>query len=343
MSLIIEHLIIHSLRQDENSVLTADTRSQELQPTADVQAWIDQLHRIYQQKGNKSYACFLADTEQPENPSPFPQLFQQYLDKKLPFVDFTHQSTTALLAQLNHYQYPDEGVLIFCKYQFVGVSYILLGLLDCETSVTLTDTLELSQIKYIDLSKMQLIARVDITEFQTNPNSRRYISFIKGRIGRKVSDFFMDFLGAAEGIDVKMQNQLLVQAVNEYCQQVAMPADEKAATKKKVSDYYKEQSEEGADIAIKSVAEYLPKQNDGGDFYAFISEEYDLDEEFPAATTALRKLTKFVGSGGGLNISFDEKLLGERIGYDAQTDTLTIKGTPPNLKDQLLRMLKNQH
>ena len=42
---------------------------------------------------------------------------------------------------------------------------------------------------------------------------------------------------------------------------------EKAATKKKVSDYYKEQSEEGADIAIKSVAEYLPKQNDGGDFY----------------------------------------------------------------------------
>ncbi len=153
----------------------------------------------------------------------------------------------------------------------------------------------------------------------------------------------MDFLGAAEGIDVKMQNQLLVQAVNEYCQQVAMPADEKAATKKKVSDYYKEQSEEGADIAIKSVAEYLPKQNDGGDFYAFISEEYDLDEEFPAATTALRKLTKFVGSGGGLNISFDEKLLGERIGYDAQTDTLTIKGTPPNLKDQLLRMLKNQH
>lgn len=206
------------------------------------------------------------------------------------------QQTESLLAQLDHYQYPDEGVLIFCKYQFVGGDYILLGLLDCETSVTLTEQLELSQIKYIDLSKMQLVARVDITEYQTNTDSRRYISFIKGRIGRKVSDFFMDFLGAAEGIDVKLQNQLLIQAVNEYCQQVLMPAQiEKAATKK-VADYYKEQSEEGADIAVKSVAEYLPKQSDGGDFYSFISEEYDLDEEFPVATTALRKLTMPAGS-----------------------------------------------
>ena len=340
MSLIIEHLIIHSLRQDETGALKADTRTQEIKATGEVQEWIEQLHRIYQQKGNKSYASFLADTEQPEEPSPFPQLFKQYLDKDASFVDFTHQSTTVLLAQLNHYQYPDEGVLIFCKYQFVGVDYILLGLLDCETSVTLTEQLELSQIKYIDLSKMQLVARIDITEFQTNPDSKRYISFIKGRIGRKVSDFFMDFLGAAEGIDVKLQNQLLIQAVNEYCQQVEMPSEEKAATKKQIVEYYKGQSEEGADIAVKSVAEYLPKQNDGADFYSFISDTYDLDEEFPVATTALRKLTKFVGSGGGLNISFDEKLLGERIAYDAQTDTLTIKGTPPNLKDQLLRMLK---
>ena len=84
--------------------------------------------------------------------------------------------------------------------------------------------------------------------------------------------------------------------MNEYCQQVEMPSEEKAATKKQIVEYYKGQSEEGADIAVKSVAEYLPKQSDGADFYSFISDTYDLDEEFPVATTALRKLTKFVGS-----------------------------------------------
>ena len=57
----------------------------------------------------------------------------------------------------------------------------------------------------------------------------------------------------------------------------------------------------------------------------------------PADRSTLRQLTKFAGSGGGLTINFDAMLLGERIFWDAATDTLTIKGTPPNLRDQLQR------
>ncbi len=49
-------------------------------------------------------------------------------------------------------------------------------------------------------------------------------------------------------------------------------------------------------------------------------------------TVAHRQLTKFAGSGGGLTINFDAMLLGERIFWDPATDTLTIKGTPPNLR-----------
>lgn len=342
MSLTINHLIMHSLRLNSEGVIHADTRSQEIQASEEVQRWIEELHRIYQQKGNKSYACFSkSDAVSEESlPAVFPDLLENYLGKQIDFVSFSHQSTNELLVKLNQYQYPDEGVLVFCQYQYVGVDYILLGLLDCQISVTLTDSLELSEIKYIDLSKMQLVARVDVTELQTEPSSRRYISFIKGRIGRKVSDFFMDFLGAEEGTDVKLQNQLLVQAVNEYCQGTELPVDERTASKKKVAEYYKEQAADGADIEVKSVAEYLPKREDGSDFYSFISETYDLEDEFPVSASVARKLTKFVGSGGGLNISFDEKLFEERIQYDAETDTLTIRGTPPNLKDQLLRRLK---
>lgn len=338
MSLIIEHLIIHSLRHDESGVLTADTRAQELAASDEVQTWVEQLHKTYQQKGSKSYAFFADDKEsQPE----FPQLFASYLTtKSLDFVTFSHQATQLLLQKLNQYESQDDGVLVFCTYQYLATDYVLLGLLDCETSVTLTDTLELSEIKYIDLAKMQLVARIDVTEMQTQPESHRYISFIKGRMGRKVSDFFMEFLGAEEGIDVALQNKLLVRAVNEYCEQLPVDSSERADSKKRVTEYCKGQSSEGDDIVIKSVADYLPKQGDGSDFYSFISDTYDLEDEFPAATKDLRKLTKLVGSGGGLNISFDERLMDERIQYDVETDTLTIHGTPPNLKDQLLRRLK---
>ena len=73
------------------------------------------------------------------------------------------------------------------------------------------------------------------------------------------------------------------------------------------------------------------------DFDSFIGQEYELAERFPADLSTLRGLTKFVGSGGGLTLSFEQKLLNSRIFYDPQTDTLTIRGVPPNLKDQLLR------
>ena len=51
----------------------------------------------------------------------------------------------------------------------------------------------------------------------------------------------------------------------------------------------------------------------------------------------LKQLTKFSGSGGGITINFDAMLMGERIFWDPVTDTLAIRGTPPNLRDQLQR------
>ncbi len=58
-------------------------------------------------------------------------------------------------------------------------------------------------------------------------------------------------------------------------------------------------------------------------------------ESFPPDRTTFKQLTKYSGSGGGLTINFDALLLDERVFWDPATDTLTIKGTPPNLREQL--------
>ncbi len=50
---------------------------------------------------------------------------------------------------------------------------------------------------------MQLAVRIDLTQLAVTAEQLRYISFIKGRMGRKVSDFFMHFIGCEELVDVK--------------------------------------------------------------------------------------------------------------------------------------------
>ena len=73
-------------------------------------------------------------------------------------------------------------------------------------------------------------------------------------------------------------------------------------------------------------------------FVTFTEEQdYGLEETIPPVRSALKTLTKFSGSGKGVTLSFDADLLNE---WDPLTDTLTIKGIPPNLKDQLQKALK---
>lgn len=150
-------------------------------------------------------------------------------------------------------------------------------------SMRVNEQLDISSTQYLDIHHADIVARIDLTEWETRPASKRYLTFLKVRVGRKVSDSFMDFLAAVEGLDTKARNRGLLQAVDDYC----------------------------ADAA--------------------------LEETLPADRGTLRQLTKYAGSGGGVTLNFDAQLLGERIFWDPATDTLTIKGTPPNLRGQLTR------
>ena len=190
---------------------------------------------------------------------------------------------------------------------------------------------------------MDIAARIDLSTWETDPASNRYLSFIKGRVGRKVADFFLDFLQAEVGMDSKQQNQVLMQAVEDYCDDARLDKEEKNNYRKQVYDYCNDQLKAGDEVVVKELASELPETPEGTDFYQYANQQgYELEAQFPADRTTMRKLTKFVGSGGGLSVNFDAMLMGERVFYDPDTDTLTIKGTPPNLRDQLQRRLSSR-
>lgn len=337
MSITVKQIILHQLvksnEEAENSPqLTAVLREQLLAITPEVEQMMLQLHQGYQNKA-KGYGIF-------QESSIFAQSLNRLLENELDFLPFSHESTHLLISELSKYNFADNGTLVLCQYNFLATEYLFIALLDSRISMLVNEQLEIQRTEYLDITQFDIAARINLTDLQLNANSNRYLTFIKGRVGRKIADFFMDFLGAEEGLNPQVQNQCLLQAVDDYCVQGELNREQTQAVKKQVFEYCKGQLNSGEEIELAELSNELPTLNQQP-FMAFTQEQnYGLEENIPPVRTALKSLTKFSGSGKGVTISFDAELIDQRIIWDEAADTLTIKGLPPNLRDQLQRRLK---
>ena len=335
MSITVNQIVLHQLvKHAENETTTMESvlRDELLTITPEVEQMMLQLHQGYQNKG-KAFGVF-------QENSIFAQDLNRLLENEINFLNFSQQSTKLLAQELGKYNFADSGTLILCQYNFLATDYLFIALLDSRISMLVDENLEIRRTEYLDITQFDIAARINLTDLQINANSNRYLTFIKGRVGRKISDFFMDFLGAEEGLNPQVQNQCLLQAVSDYCEQGELNKEQTQAVKKQVFEYCKGQLANGDEIALTELSANLPTLNERP-FVTFTEErDYGLEETIPPVRSALKTLTKFSGSGKGVTLSFDADLLNNRIEWDPLTDTLTIKGIPPNLKDQLQKALK---
>lgn len=335
MSITVNQIVLHQLvkhAENETTMMESVLRNELLTITPEVEQMMLQLHQGYQNKG-KAFGVF-------QDNSIFAQDLNRLLENEINFLNFSQQSTKLLAQELGKYNFADSGTLILCQYNFLATDYLFIALLDSRISMLVDENLEIRRTEYLDITQFDIAARINLTDLQVNANSNRYLTFIKGRIGRKISDFFMDFLGAEEGLNPQVQNQCLLQAVSDYCEQGELNKEQTQAVKKQVFEYCKGQLASGDEIALTELSANLPTLNERP-FVTFTEEQdYGLEETIPPVRSALKTLTKFSGSGKGVTLSFDADLLNNRIEWDPLTDTLTIKGIPPNLKDQLQKALK---
>lgn len=335
MSITVNQIVLHQLvKHAENETTTMESvlRDELLTIRPEVEQMMLQLHQGYQNKG-KAFGVF-------QENSIFAQDLNRLLENEINFLNFSQQSTKLLAQELDKYNFADSGTLILCQYNFLATDYLFIALLDSRISMLVDENLEIRRTEYLDITQFDIAARINLTDLQVNANSNRYLTFIKGRVGRKISDFFMDFLGAEEGLNPQVQNQCLLQAVSDYCEQGKLNKEQTQAVKKQVFEYCKGQLASGDEIALTELSANLPTLNERP-FVTFTEEQdYGLEETIPPVRSALKTLTKFSGSGKGVTLSFDADLLNNRIEWDPVTDTLTIKGIPPNLKDQLQKALK---
>ncbi|QRN35760.1 nucleoid-associated protein YejK [Pectobacterium brasiliense] len=329
MSLDIAQIALHQLIKRDEQTLEMVLRDSLLSTNAAVEEMMAELHRVYSAK-SKAYGLFNEQSE-------LADALRACRKGDEDFLSFSRAATGRLRDELAKYPFAEGGIVLFCQYRYLAVEYLLISVLNSCNSMRVNEQLDISTTHYLDINHADIVARIDLTEWETNPESTRYLTFLKGRVGRKVSDFFMDFLAASEGLDTKAQNRGLLKAVDEYCEEAQLDKNERQNYRQQVYSYCNEQLQSGEEIELASLSQELPSLGEKT-FQQFSTEQgYELEDSFPADRGTLRQLTKFAGSGGGISLNFDALLLGERIFWDPATDTLTIKGTPPNLRDQLQR------
>ncbi|MCF2860388.1 nucleoid-associated protein YejK [Pseudoalteromonas sp. SMS1] len=329
MSIEVKKLVVHYVdKRDEETEI--HLREDEMVINDRVNVFIEQLHHAYNGKPGKGYCAFDGDKN-----STVASAMQSYRNSELGFWHMTQQATEVLKEELNKYAFHETGYLVFCHYQYVGCDYMLIAQISIKEHYSITSELDLASSRHLDISRMQLAARIDLTAWDTQADENRYISFIKGRAGRKVADFFLDFLGCAEGVDPKQQSQTMLHAVEDYLSEQQFEKAEKDVIRKEVFDYCNDCINSGEDADIEGLSDTLSKSSEV-QFEDFYKEQgYELEESFPLDKKTVTAMVKFSGMGGGVSVGFERKHLGERVIYDPVNDTLTIKGVPPNLKDQL--------
>jgi nucleoid-associated protein len=338
MGIIIHQFVVHQLSLTEQQTLALIPRQSDIEVTPQIEELAQQLHLSFNAKPGKGIGGL---TEEPpeddgNNSLRFVSLLDNWQTESDSFVAFSVKASERLLKTLLDFGTIETGFVAFCHYQYLATDYLLLAVLNTKEHVQVNDNLEVSYSHHLDLSHMQLAARIDLTDYKTAPENNRYVSFIKGRAGRKVSDFFLSFLGCDELIDVKQQNKQLVANVDAFLSSESLDKEEKEQYREKVSEYYKEKIDSGEDIQIAELSGHLPEGNNEVNFEGFTQQqEQPIEPQIQPDASALKTLQKFSGQGGGISLSFDRKLLGERIKYDIANDRLVIDGLPPNLKDQL--------
>lgn len=338
MSITVSKIVLHQLiKQEEGDTLSLVTqlRDQPLNINTEVEQMMLQLHQGYQNKA-KSYGIF-------QQASHFAQQLNRFLEEEIDFVPFSQQAAQLLSTELGKYNFATGGTFVLCHYNFLATDYLFIALLDSRISMLVDEHLEIHRTEYLDITQFDIAARINLTDLRINANSNRYLTFIKGRVGRKIGDFFMDFLGAEEGLNPQVQNQCLLQAVSDYCAQGELTQEQTQAVKKQAFEYCKGQINAGEEIEIAELSTALPTLNEQPFAEFTQQQDYGLEDSIPPLRAALKSLTKLSGSGKGITISFDAELLNQRIIWDEGTDTLTIKGLPPNLRDQLERRFKDQN
>nr|WP_298169207.1 nucleoid-associated protein YejK [uncultured Pseudomonas sp.] len=330
----IRHCIVHLIdKKPDGTPAVLHARDTELAASQAIENMLADLNESYNAKQGKAWGLFHGES----GAYPFSGWLKNYLDEGQDFAAFSRQAVEHLQKLMEESNLSTGGHVLFAHYQQGMTDYLVIALLHHSEGVAVNDELDVTPAKHLDLGQLHLAARINISEWRNNANSKQYISFIKGKNGKKVSEYFRDFIGCQEGVDGPGETRTLLKAFSDFVESEDLPEESAREKTKTLVDYASSQAKMGEPMGLQELSGLIDEERPRAFYDHIRNKDYGLSPEIPADKRTLNQFQRFTGRAEGLSISFEAHLLGSKIEYDESNDTLVIRNLPTQLTDQLKR------
>lgn len=330
----IRHSAIHTIdKKPDGSPAVLHLASAEQVESQARDDLMQQLNESYNATAGKGWGFFHHESGAP----PFSGWLGKYLAGVTDFLTFSTTAVEHLTKLMEESNLTTGGHALSCHYQQGMTDYLVIALVQETEAVTMTEGLNLMTVKRLDLDHIRLAARINISEWQNNPQSKQYISYLKGKQGRRINEYFRDFIGCQEGIDGPGETRTLLKAFSDFVESEDLPEESAREKTHTLVSYSMAQAKLGEPITLDELSSLIDEDRPKN-FYDFIkARDYGLSDALPPDKKTLNKFRRFTGRAEGMSISFEAHLLGDKIKFDEEGGTLTLRGLPTQLKEQLKR------
>ncbi len=330
----VHHCIVHFIdKKPDDSPAVINTRSESLPHSSAVSHLLVDINDSYNSKPTKAWGFFKTSSTE----SPLSGWLSDYLAEKTDFTQFSINALEHLSKQLDTANITLSGHILFAHYKQGMTDYLTIVVLEHNEGMVITTDLDVDSARHLDLSQMHLATRINLSEWQNNSQSKQYISYLKGKNGKKVIEGFRDFLGCEDGVDGPSETRTLLKAFSDFVESEDLAEEQAREKTNNLISYANTQSRKGEVVSIEGLSEALDEENPQAFSNHIRNIDYGLSPEIPADKRTLNAFHRFTGRAEGISISFESHLLGSKVEYDEARDMLIIRQLPTQLKDQLKR------
>ncbi len=298
----LKNIILHQIIREEGSkpILNLSETTLPIDNEIVIE-FVSEFLKTYN-KRRPTYGSFMED----EKEYPFQKITKEYLNKELPFVEYTNSAMELLKISINR-PFTKGGYVVFFHYIENQSDFIVTTMLDNSAQFAVVEeTLGLQKLKVLNLDELVRANRVNVKKWTEGDDS--YLTFIKGK--RNVSQFFQEFIGNTDLTSAKKNANYLNKAIKSYMRDKKYSYEEQSNCLKGIQEYVYKQINNREDIDIMSISSILNSE-EPEDFKDFtIINDLPVSGRFRAE---LKKdfdfLYRGVVRGNGFKLFFERSLV----------------------------------